>query len=94
MIGGLWKVIVESKNDHITYEGLASIAKGQKIAERKVSAWVGYLWAHGAIDVVPPAPIDAGVAVNVPITGGAALTVTEAVAVAASLPPAPTQLRV
>jgi hypothetical protein len=48
-IGKLWKLLVESKNDHITYEGLASLAKGQKLA---ASAAVSHLWSQGYIDVI------------------------------------------
>jgi hypothetical protein len=48
-IGKLWKMLLESKNDHITFEGLASLAKGQKL---QAAATVSHLWAKGAIDVI------------------------------------------
>lgn len=50
-IGKVWKLLCESKNDHITYEGLASIAKGHKLP---ASAAVSALWSKGFIDVIVP----------------------------------------
>jgi hypothetical protein len=48
-IGKVWKLLIECKNDHITYEGLTSIAKGQKLAP---AATVSALWSKGMIDVI------------------------------------------
>jgi hypothetical protein len=48
-IGRIWKLLVESKNDHITFEGLASIAKGQKL---QAATAISQLWSKGLIDVI------------------------------------------
>jgi hypothetical protein len=50
-LGRVWKLLVSSKNDHITYEGLASIAKGQKA---QTAATISQLWSYGLIDVMVP----------------------------------------
>lgn len=47
-IGAVWKKLVESKNDTITYEGMAAICKGQ---DAKLSATVAQLWERNHIEV-------------------------------------------
>lgn len=47
-IGAVWAKLLASKNDAITYEGLASICKGEKVA---ASAVICALWEAGHIEV-------------------------------------------
>lgn len=51
-IGKLWKYVLESKGDSITYEGLASIAQGYPDL-RGAADVVYYLWARRLIDIIP-----------------------------------------
>lgn len=47
-IGAVWAKLVASKNEGITYEGLASICKGEKVP---ASAIICALWEAGHIEV-------------------------------------------
>ena len=47
-IGGVWKKLIESKNDSITYEGMAAICKGQGAM---LSATIAQLWERNHIEV-------------------------------------------
>ncbi len=46
--GRVWTHLLNSKNDSITYEGLASLAKGQKL---QPASLVSALWSKRLIDV-------------------------------------------
>lgn len=48
-IGAVWAKLIESKNDSITYEGIASICKGQDVSA--VSSMICQLWERRFIDI-------------------------------------------
>lgn len=50
-VAKLWEVVKASHNDVITYEGLASIAKGQEY--RSVGDAIWNLWSRKLIDIAP-----------------------------------------
>lgn len=50
-IGKLWKYVLESKGDSISFEGLASIAAGYPDLRSEADV-IYYLWARRLIDVI------------------------------------------
>lgn len=53
--GAVWRKLVESKNDVIAYEGVASICKGHKVV---TSTMICALWERGFIDVEKAAAVE------------------------------------
>ena len=51
--GQVWKKLTESKNETISYPGIASICKGVGVEKAKWSAVAGAFWARGLLEVVP-----------------------------------------